>query len=247
MRAKSFLLVVAVLLAAVPALAVHQDTINLNLPGVNTVENIEIYFLHRFFGNAGDQPLMNALGTDFGANATLGMGFHLRDNIDLAILRSSLNKEYYAGGKIKINDSVALALAAASKTDPSVTTNQNSYLGAVIVQKELVRDRLAVSLMPVITNPNAANPTLALGTTAGLGFDVPYGYLENVELVLEYTPVLSGYSLRYPALAAGIKLKTAGHFFTLMFANNFQALPNNNVLGSQDNVFHFGFNITRKL
>lgn len=218
----------------------------MNLPTANTVEQAEFYLTHRFYGNIDDKPIQNAFGLDSGANVSIGFGARLTDRLDLLVVRNSLGKEYYAAGKLKLAEGLALGLAAAGKTDPAITSNQNSFVGSLIFSKNLFSDNFTLQLAPILSNTINANPTLALGTSLCYSQDLALGYLRGVEFLGEYIPVLAGYSLPYPTLAFGFKIKTFGHFFTLMAANTFQNLPNNYIIGSADNRLHFGFNIIRK-
>lgn len=234
-----FLLMPAVVFAA------SWSTNGLNLPTANTVEKAEFFLTHRFYGNVDDNPIQNALGMDGGANVSLGFGLRLNDRSDLLVVRNSLYKEYLLTSKLKLSDNLTIMLGAASKTDPTVTQNQNDLIGQLIFSKDL-GDHLTFALSPTIANFNNTKPTVALGTTLSYSQDLAISYLRGIEVLGEFIPVLHGYALQYPTLALGVKIKTFGHFFTLMLTNTFQNLPNNYIIGSADNRFHFGFNIIRK-
>ncbi|MFA6169654.1 MAG: DUF5777 family beta-barrel protein [Candidatus Margulisiibacteriota bacterium] len=218
----------------------------LNLPGSRLIESSEIYINHRFFGNVSDDPLNNFIGMDQGANIALGFGFRLNDRAALSILRSTFDKEYFLAGKFALTDGLSVLIGDAQKTSPTVVGDRNSYLGQLIFTREL-NDRFAVSFVPSLANPVNNNPTLALGLAGSYALEVRAGYLERLELIAEYLPVVSGYARRYPTASLGVKLKTWGHFFSLIFTNNIQTLPGGFLPGSADNNLHFGFNIVREI
>lgn len=224
----------------------HLSTGDLNLPGRHLVEKSEIYINHRFFGNAGDDAFNTFLGMDAGANIVVGFGFRLNNRMDLSVLRSPIDKEYYLAGKISLLENLVLLLGDAQKTAPFVSGDRNRFIGQLIFEKEIVRDKITFSLVPTISNPRNNNATFALGCAAGYSMDVKAGYLENLELIAEYVPVLSGYAQQYSTCAFGVKAQTWGHFFSLLFTNSTQVMPDGYISGNSDNIYHFGFNILRK-
>jgi hypothetical protein len=238
------LLVLPLLLSRAEAL--HLSAGNLNLPGSSLVEKTEIIFEHRFYGNAGDDPLYNFFGMDAGANVALGLGFRFNDKIDLTLLRATLDKEYYLAGKYALADGLTLLLGGAAKTSSLVTTAKTSLVGQLICSRGFRDNKINFSVIPSFTNPRPADPTFALGLAGGLSFDENIGYLENIEIIAEYVPVISGYAQKYATAALGLKAQTWGHCFTLVLTNSFQTLPGGYLTGSQDNNYYLGFNIIRK-
>lgn len=236
---KLILTFVVALLLNQTVMAVHLGTYSLNLPGAETTENIEFRIVHRFYGPIDNQPLQNLFGMDAGANTALGLAFALRGNWDMSITRATLNKEYYVATKVKLFDGTALLLGLTDQTIAPPPQNKTNYVGQLIVTRTLIDDLLHFSLVPSYTNPQANNPTLALGSA--LNWQPQPGW----EITLEYTPVVSGFTLAYPNASAGLKIKTWGHYFTLIVTNTFQTLPNNYLTGSANNRFGFGFNIIR--
>ena len=232
----SLLLLSFVLLFPSKVAGMQLGSNTLNLPGFSTIENIEFSIEHRFYGAIDD----NFLGIDAGANTSIGLGFRLKDNLDFSVFRSPVNKEYYVAGKWNLSDSFSILAGATTKTSSTVTQDKNTMVGQLIYYKEILNDSLSLGFVPTYVNAKNDNPTIALGTSIG--------YLPNsfLEISLEYIPVIAGYTLKYPSMSFGIKMKTWGHFFTLLLSNTFQTLPDGYVIGSDDNKYHFGFNIIRK-
>ncbi len=233
MKVCLFLLALLVLLPSAEAL--HLSTGNLDLPGSPLVEKAEVIFQHRFYGNASDSD--NLFGMDLGANVALGFGARLNDRIDLTLLRASFDKEYYIAGKIALADGVSILLGSATKS---------TLVGQLILTKGLSNNRVNLSLIPSFANPRQDNPTFALGLAGGLSFDQSIGYLENIEIIGEYIPVIAGYARKYPTASAGVKIQTWGHFFTVVLTNSSQILPGGFLAGSPDNSYRLGFTIIRK-
>lgn len=223
-----------------PSKAVHQSTNDLDLPGLQTVENTEFFLEHRFYGSIDDKPLENFFGIDSGANTTVGMGFKLKDNLDLTILRSPLDKEYYLAGKCRLFGEMSLLAGASAKTTPASVANRSSFVLQLIYSKTIKEDLLYFGFVPTIVSAKLDDPTFALGTL------LSYSFIPELEAIVEYIPVLSGYKLTNPTATFGAKIKTWGHFFTLLLSNSVQTLPAGYIIGSPDNKFHFGFNLIRR-
>lgn len=237
---KASLVAIAILLYLSPAFGVPSGTDSLLLPGIETTEHIEFRLNHRFYGGLNDRPIENFLGTDYGANTLFGFSFALNPEIDFALGRSTIGKEYSLASKWQFNDTLAAMISAGFKTDPASPDDKSNLSGQLIINKTILTDLCNISLVPTITNYKNDQPTLALGSALALVLDA------DQEIIGEFIPVLAGYTLRYATTALGYKVKTWGHVFTLLIANTTAQFPDNYTIGSPDNNFHFGFNLIRK-
>lgn len=233
-------LLIALFILSTPVFALHSSTLDLNLPGANIPENLEFILSHRFLGNAFKNPLDDFMGADDGANTTIGFGFRARENMGVTFLRSSLDKEYYAAGKFTLSDELSILLGLTAKTTPLNIQDRTSFIGQIIYRKEIRKDNLYFSVVPTFVNPYPSSPTISMG--------LAFGYLpmDYFEIIAEFIPILSGYSLKYPNASLGFKMQTWGHYFTLLLTNSVRDLPTGYGIGTNDNYLHLGFSIIRK-
>jgi len=241
-----FLLLV-VLFCAAPVFAFSAGLGNLNLPGYETVKKVSLYVVHRGVGDITNKPFDNMLGTDQGLITTYGFGFRITDWADLSIMRSNLNQEFFVSNKIKIFDGFAFLWGVTNKTSPLITQDKTNYVAQLIFYEEIFKDKVAVTFVPTYSNFSPNRPTFAIGMGGNLQVAEKYGYLENIEILGEYTPAFGGYAFNGPELSFGIRWNVLSQVMSLMITNAPFTFPNSYILGNEDGVFHLGFNLSTEL
>jgi len=237
------LAVLMTVFCAAPSFAVYTNLDNLNLPGYETANKINFYMIQRAVGDISDKPFDNMLGTDQGMAATYGLSFRITDWTDLSIFRSNLNQEFFVANKIKFFDGFSFLWGIASKTSSLITRDKNNYVVQLILCEEILKDKLTLTFVPTYSNYLADRPSFAIGMGGRVTVAEKVGYFENIEFLGEYTPAFGGYALSNPELGVGFKFKTLSQILTLMVTNVLYAFPNGYILGNNDGLFHFGFNL----
>lgn len=227
-----------------PSLALSIGLGNLNLPGYGTIDRINLFVAHRAAGNISDKPFDNMLGTDQGMVASYGFGFRITDWMDLSVVRSNLNQEFFISNKIKFLDGFAFLWGVTNKTTPLITQDKTDYVAQLIFSEEIFKDKFAISFVPTYSNFLPTRPTIAIGMGAQLLLADKFGYCENVEMLGEYTPAFGGYALSNPELAIGIRWRVLSQVMSLMITNVTYTFPNGYILGNDDGAFHLGFNLS---
>jgi hypothetical protein len=237
-----------------PVVALQQAAYNLNLPNYKTAQKTELHIIHRFLGVVNKDEF---LGMDVGANVSLGLSFKIRDNLDISLLRSRLNKEYLIGGKLNFSDNpeagVSILAGGVFKADALVTKNKTTIFTQLVISRTFWNNQLLVSLIPSFasaTDNNDQSPTendtLALGTSVTFTRRIESGFIEEAGMAGEHILVMAGHRLPYPTSTLGIKLKTFGHYFSLLVTNSLYFTPGAYLIGSNSTDYYLGFNITRK-
>lgn len=229
------------------------DTQYLNLPSHKITDKNRISIAHRFYGNISKDPL---LGIDAGANVDLGFGSRYSDRLDFGVVRSRTNKEYFFSSKFNLIDhetfGMAFLIGGTYKSEPAITKNKSSLIAQFIAAKTFFNGQFLLSIIPTFATAARPNDSTAPSDTAAVGFaysyikELDFSYFESVELTGEYITAFYGYGLIYPTLSFGLKLKTWGHYFTLLASNSFSTLPSSYIVGTSSPDYHFGFNIARE-
>ncbi|MDH5705539.1 MAG: DUF5777 family beta-barrel protein [Candidatus Aminicenantes bacterium] len=200
-------------------------------------------------------------GLDGPAVILLSLGYGISDNLSLTLARTKLNKEvelsfkwvmFGQRTKSKLPLSGALNIggswATESLTGREVFDADNMKFNAQAIFSYQLNNSISVALVPAFSsNTNhwepASEGTFALGT--GGRFMV----FEDLSIIWEWIPVLSGYQDNEYGWALGIEKKIGGHVFQVFILNSAgltsdQFLPGGD-LRLKDGDLRFGFNIFR--
>jgi hypothetical protein len=232
--------------AGAAAWAYEPSLLNLAVPSALQKGNLELLFLHRFYGSVLDRPLENLFGLSGGANVGIGARFVAVPGLQLRVLYSTLYKELDAG-------------AGYARWFPA------AYLGLQVDAQYINREVAAVragSLFFTLTAQSA--PILKRVRLSGtVGYDSRLNHLGFATgLAVELLPVLSLVAEFYPylpqgwerhtgelgdthAFAIGLMLKTAGHQFSLLAGNSYDIGEEHLMAGAPTGGLYLGFNIQR--
>ncbi len=214
---------------------------------------------HRFLGSV--KRGASAFGIDFGANINLGLDYALTDRLSVGATRARFDRLTSLGATYEILTDADSPFKFALRGGVDGTDNFRDHyspflelatefdLGRVrtylvpIVVFNSRPDDLAQSIRPLIVEPES-NHTFALG----VGADVALS--RRFSLVAEYVPRLAGYGGiggERAATSGGIKIRTWGHVFHLLFSNSRVMTPSTYAVNSTSNDVMFGFNIYRRV
>ena len=255
---KKILLVILIIFSMLQA----EDYSMLNLSSPTSLENRQICFSvrHRFYGDIGKEPLKTFFGMDAGANTLLSLRIQPYPNLEI--------KTSYI--RLKKRKSIGLSYTLAPEKLPFLSQIDFEYFA---FEESGLQDEKRSNLLGILSLRNRPIGERFTALT-NIGYDAYYerpflgigalihllnglGSFEQVDLILEYFPVLdrdsAGEKLAdyiQPQNAAGIALKldTYGHRFLLSLTNSSHFHAHRLTLGTADDAFwRFGFNIERIL
>ncbi len=214
---------------------------------------------HRFLGSV--KRGASAFGIDFGANINLGIDYAVTDRLSLGVARARFDRLMSLGGTYEVLTDPDSPLKFALRGGVDGTDNfrdhyspflelatefdvgrLRTYVVPIVVFNSRP-DELAQSIRPLIVEPDS-NHTFALGLGADLALS------RRFSLVGEYVPRLAGYGGiggERAATSGGIKIRTWGHVFHLLFSNSRVMTPSTYAVNSTSNDVMFGFNIYRRV
>jgi hypothetical protein len=158
-------------------------------------------------------------------------------------------KEYAAGAgyALPLPGAVRseIALEYFDYEEPAMTERRRNLFYQLFLQSEPLAGHVSLTADAAYDGYN-----LRFGSGFGVdcGFALDFGPVENVHIVGEYYPLFAGDStITGPenSFAAGIKLGTYGHHFTLFLGNNTSIGMRRLMLGAPANYLYFGFNVLR--
>lgn len=234
----------------------------INLPTTQPIGQKELLFRvsHRFFP-AVSEGYDQYFGLNGPANILIGLGFGVTDNLSVGFGHSNFNHEWELalqwrlleqGRQLNFPLSVSLrasgSLITQKSDDESVVRSENFKSNWQLMLSRQFSNRLSLLLVPSFsTNTYYLDPltenTLALGTGARFMF------MENVSIVGEWIPVLSGYKFRHNNWGLGLEYKVGGHVFHVFVTNSYGLTSDQYITGGnldfKDNNYRIGFNIYR--
>jgi hypothetical protein len=233
----------------------------MNLPTDMSIGNKDFLFRisHRFIP-AVSKGYDSFYGFDGPAVIYFSMGYGITDTLSFTLGRSSFLKEFELSlkwvfleqKKISLPLSAFLYLGGGLTTlrqeDRSTFGSENTRFIAQLGLTYQFSNSFSILLVPSYASntnyekPNSEN-TLALGLGSRLTL------VDNLSLVAEWVPVLSGYEANSSSWGLGLEWKIGGHVFQIFGLNSFglptaQYLPGGD-LRLSENDFRFGFSIFR--
>jgi hypothetical protein len=203
---------------------------------------LELRFLHRFYGSVLDRPLENVFGMTQGANAGFGFRLPLLPGLEIKVTAATGDREIQAGASyayVFTEVPVAVQLDAQYFHQPS----GGGLYTSVSAQTEPLLGIFSPALSVGFDTHH-----LLMGFAAGLVADIG----PTFSLFGEIYPLLpQGFTVRgelgsLMAFAAGIKLRTGGHQFMILLSNTSGIGQRRLQTGAFPTGLHLGFNILRK-
>jgi hypothetical protein len=234
----------------------------INLPTARMIERGHFLFRisHRFY-----QPVNSGYDSFFGldgsATTLLGFGYGISDSLGLSLARTNQFQEvelglhwliFEQGRNPSLPFSAALhagtSLITQSRPDKSLFDSDNFKLNVQLSLSHQMSNRLSLLIVPVYSTNTSHLNAKSKGTLA-LGLGGRFMFLEDISLIGEWVPVLSGYKDKSSGWGLGIEKKIGGHVFQFFVLNVFgltsdQFVPGGDLL-LKDGDFRIGFNIFR--
>ena len=235
----------------------------INLPTTQSVGKGRLLFRvsHRF-----DQAVRSGYDSFYGLDGPavilLSFGYGLRDNLDLTLARTKLDKEVelslkwvmFEQGKIlTFPFSVALnlggSLVTQSQPDGKVFRADNMKFNLQVILSHQVSNTLSLVLVPAYSsNTNHRDPS-SEGTFA-LGAGGRWMIFNDFSIIWEWVPSLAGYKNNSNGWGLGIEKKSGGHVFQVFILNSIGLTSDQFIPGGdfrlKDWDLRIGFNIFRK-
>lgn len=233
----------------------------INLPAPRPIgKNNGLFWVsHRFFP-ATKEGYDTFYGLDGPASILLGLGYGISDSISLTLSRANVLKEFELGLKWTLkNQDIAnrpfsmaflgsLSLRTLSVPDKSTFRRKNFSLNLQTSLAYVVHPSVSVLLVPgYSTNTDPKEDSFQGTLYLGLGGRIRI--IDDVSIILEWIPVLSGYSLESYGWGMGIEKKIGGHVFQAFILNSVGITTPQFVPGGDfrigDGEFRIGFTIYR--
>ena len=214
-----------------------KGTTIINCQSVEVPGHNDLHFIvsHRF--GAVNTGFYNFFGLDQGTTR-LGLEYGLKDIVSLSLGRSSFDKTYDGGIKVKLlrqqtglkKIPVTVALYSAmfvetlKWTDPereNLFSSRLSYSSQLLIARKFGK-RLSLQLAPSYVHFNLVETTEDQNNVFAAGFGGRYKITPKIALTGDYFYLLPGktaddYS---NSLSFGVDLETGGHVFQLHFTNS---------------------------
>ena len=233
----------------------------INLPTAETTEKGHVLFRisHRFV------PEVSS-GYDFfyglagPANMLLSLGYALSDEVTITLGGTNLFQEFELGADWLFLEQKksGLPFSAAAHVSGSLVTrrekgvglfdSRNLKLNAQLSLSHQFSDRLSFLLVPAYSSNTDHWDNPSKGTLA-LGVGGRFMLLNEISLIAEWIPVLSGYKADFQGVGIGLEKKIGGHVFQVFVLSSSGVTSDQFLPGGDLNLFkggiHFGFNIFR--
>ena len=235
----------------------------INLPTTQSIGKGRLLFRvsHRFYP-AIRSGYDSFYGLDGPAVILLSFGYGLRDNLDLTLARTKLNKEVelslkwvmFEQGKIlTLPFSAALnlggSLVTQSQPDRKVFRADNMKFNLQVILSHQVSNTLSLVLVPAYSSNTNHWDSPSEGTFA-LGAGGRWMIFNDFSIIWEWIPVLAGYKDNSNGWGLGIEKKVGGHVFQVFILNSIGLTSDQFIPGGdfrlKDWDFRIGFNIFRK-
>ena len=232
-----------------------------NLPTPRSIGKGKVLFRlsHRFFP-AVKEGYDAFYGLDGPASMLLGLGYGFSDNISLTMSRANVSKEFELALKwilidqSKIDGPISMALMGSTSlvTLPmqgkKTFRSENTKLNFQASLAYKVSPSISLLLVPgYSTNTNPAGESSQGTLSLGLGGRVQI--INDFSVLLEWIPVLSGYSFESSGWGFGVEKKIGGHVFQVFLLNSVGITTPQFVPGGEFRIsegeFRIGFNIFR--
>ena len=234
----------------------------MNLPTPRSIGKNKWLFrvAHRFLPSV-KQGYGAAYGWDGPALVLLSFGYGLNDDMGITLSRTSGLQEFGLSCHwtfSRRNSARALPLTMTivaggnlitkTRPDENLFDPSNLRFNLQYCLAYQLNDSLSLELVPGYsfnTNPDEQSEQ----GTLSLGFGGRYIFFNDFSILLEFVPVLSGYSAEAAGWGAGLEKKIGGHVFQIFILNSTgltapQYMPGGDLkIGEGD--FRFGFSIYR--
>ncbi len=207
---------------------------------------------HRFGGNLRNGSFLDQLGDLFGLDRGANIGIEYRyavmRHVQAVVFRTNVDKTIQFQGRfdpIRQSDSMPVSISGVVSVEGSNNFRQRREpaIGAVISRS--VGSRLAAYIEPFWVHDTAAEAGLDMNTSF-LGIGGTFRIRNQIYVVGEISPRLSGYTPGDALFAFAIEKRVGGHVFQLNFTNapatTFAQIARGGFPGS----LSMGFNLSRK-
>jgi len=235
----------------------------INLPTTQSIGKGRLLFRvsHRYYP-AIKSGYDSFYGLDGPAVILLSFGYGLRDNLDLTLARSKLDKEVELSLKwvmfeqrkvLTLPFSVALSLGGSlvtqSQPDRKVFRADNMKFNLQVILSHQVNNALSLVLVPAYSSNTNHWDSSSEGTFA-LGAGGRWMIFNDFSIIWEWVPVLAGYKDNSNGWGLGIEKKIGGHVFQVFILNSTGLTSDQFIPGGdfrlKDWDLRIGFNIFRK-
>ncbi len=234
----------------------------INLPTTQPIGKKEVLFRvsHRFF-----PPVSEGYDEYFGlngpANILIGLGYGITDNLGVGFGHSNFNHEWELAVQWRILEqgqrwsfpiSVSLrasgSLITQKSDDESVVRSENFKSNWQLMLSRQFTNALSLLVVPSFSTNTYYLDSLTENTFA-LGTGARFMFMEDISVVGEWVPVLSGYKFRHNGWGLGLEYKVGGHVFHVFISNSYGLTTDQYITGGnlniKDNEYRLGFNIYR--
>jgi len=247
MNTARFTLLVFLIVTCGTAFAAEDTMLNLNSP--SALEQGQAFFgiRHRFYGEVDEEPVDTFFGMDSGANVGLTLRYALRPGVEVKASRFKNQKEYTLGAayaRSLPHAEVQFDLEFFSYEKTGIDDRRQNLFYCLSVESESYRYFKGV----INAAYDGYNEISGLGLGIRGDYDVEFGDVERIGLIVEYYPVIDeqdGATGTEDSFACGLTFQTYGHHFMLILGNSQSIGTRNSMLGTDTNDLHFGFNIHR--
>jgi hypothetical protein len=170
-------------------------------------------------------------GLDGPASILLGLGYGISDNLSLMLSRANVLKEFELGLKWTLKDQNIAGRHLSMALLGSLSLRTQSVLDRRTFSKENLSFNIQASLA------YAAHPSFSLLLVPGystntdpeensfqgtlyMGLGGKVRIIDDISILLEWVPVLSGFSLESSGWGLGIEKKIGGHVFQVFVLNS---------------------------
>jgi len=235
----------------------------INLPTTQSIGKGRLLFRvsHRYYP-AIESGYESFYGLDGPAVILLSFGYGLRDNLDLTLARTKLDKEVELSLKwvmfeqkkiFTLPFSAALSLGGSlvteSQPDRKVFSADNMKFNLQVILSHQVSNALSLVLVPAYSSNTNHWDASSEGTFA-LGTGGRWMIFNDFSIIWEWVPVLAGYRANSNGWGLGFEKKIGGHVFQVFILNSTGLTSDQFIPGGdfklKDWDLRIGFNIFRK-
>jgi hypothetical protein len=238
-----------------PYAPIHRDPLGTHLIDLPTpftlgARRLEVIFNHRFQDTVSAGGSSNLWGLDSGADVGIGLAWGVTKHFDLAVFRSSFQKDFELSGKylfLEQAERVPLSLAVRAGTDllrQQGVADPNRPFAQLLLSRSFGH---GVNLFVAPTWVRDT-PSLRNATTVPLGFSVglPHGSYVEAEYVPKNHDLGTSVAAWHVALAKPI----GAHLFSLVLGNSRattvdQYAGGDSAAGFKSGDVRLGFNLVR--
>jgi len=234
----------------------------INLPTTQTMEKGDVLFRisHRFIPKA-DSGYDSFYGLNGPAVVLFSLGFGLSDRLGITVGHSNLFHEWeFASSWLAARQGHAGAFPLSAALHAGIGWASEKLPGRARLDGKNIKIDLQISLSRQVTRrwsllvvPSFATRTNhweadSSGTFA-LGLGTRYMFIDDLSVLVEWIPVMSGYKSTQNGWGLGFEKKIGGHVFQVFVTNTVGMTADQFIPGGelrfQDFDFRFGFNIFR--